>query len=287
MDFHEMMNRVMGIKTISIEKIIENKDKRPKRICFNSTHVHACRRIEIKGNTVVGTINIPFDDSIKPFIETETDSKVVLKFDGKYWCPANSDEEFEKLELFVEKYKNTVFIRDTLEISIAISEHMLNEDNRTEIGDLEYEAKYSECEISIKKLEDIIVSFINNTSVYDEATLICSVPSSVKEKLNLPQKLCKNISERINKIDISSNIEWKNSKPKIKELDLDEKLDALQQTDLLVNFDVKNKNIILVDDLYQSGLTMQFVAMKLKENGARKIFGISIVKSRRDTDNND
>ncbi len=43
--------------------------------------------------------------------------------------------------------------------------------------------------------------------------------------------------------------------------------------------------ILLLDDLYQSGITMQYVAMKLQKAGAEKIFGLSIVKSLNDTDN--
>ena len=41
----------------------------------------------------------------------------------------------------------------------------------------------------------------------------------------------------------------------------------------------KGKDIILVDDLYMSGTTLQYVAMKLKEAGARKVFGLCFVKS--------
>lgn len=42
---------------------------------------------------------------------------------------------------------------------------------------------------------------------------------------------------------------------------------------------LERKNVILLDDLYMSGLSMQYVAMKLKEAGADRIFGLSIVKS--------
>lgn len=31
--------------------------------------------------------------------------------------------------------------------------------------------------------------------------------------------------------------------------------------------------------MYQSGLTIQFVAMKLKEAGAKRVFGITLVKA--------
>lgn len=37
------------------------------------------------------------------------------------------------------------------------------------------------------------------------------------------------------------------------------------------------------DDLYMSGVSMQYVAMKLKEAGASRVLGLSIVKSRSNT----
>ena len=36
---------------------------------------------------------------------------------------------------------------------------------------------------------------------------------------------------------------------------------------------------MLVDDLYNSGLTMQYVAMRLKELGVSRVFGVTLVKS--------
>ena len=39
------------------------------------------------------------------------------------------------------------------------------------------------------------------------------------------------------------------------------------------------KNVMLVDDLYNSGLTMQYVAMRLKELGVFRVFGVTLVKS--------
>lgn len=281
-----MINRALGIKSITLKKIIENKDKRPKRICFGSKHRDACKRIEIKGNKVVGTINLPFEESIKLFLENETGLKLIQRKDGKFWCPANSEAEYKKLELFFEKYKQKVFLRDTLECSVSLSEHMVDEENRTEIGELEYEAKYNESDDATNKIASIFVDFINNADIFKEASIICAVPSSNKEKLNLPQKIANIILPCLDdKVNISEYVDWKNEKPKIKELDLDEKLKALENVDLNINFDIKNKNVILIDDLYQSGYTMQYIAMKLKESGAGKIFGISIVKSRRDSDN--
>lgn len=48
---------------------------------------------------------------------------------------------------------------------------------------------------------------------------------------------------------------------------------------------VIGKRVILFDDKYQSGMTLQFVASKLLEAGATDVYGLCAVKTWRDTDN--
>ena len=48
---------------------------------------------------------------------------------------------------------------------------------------------------------------------------------------------------------------------------------------------LQGKLIILIDDKYQSGITLQFVASRLLEKGASKVFELCAVKTWRDDDN--
>ncbi|MBF0334071.1 MAG: nickel-dependent hydrogenase large subunit, partial [Alphaproteobacteria bacterium] len=43
--------------------------------------------------------------------------------------------------------------------------------------------------------------------------------------------------------------------------------------------------VILIDDKYQSGVTLQYVASRLYQAGARRVYGLCAVKTMRDTDN--
>lgn len=243
-----MLNEWLGVKEITIDKIIEGMEKTPKRISFGTTHKNACRRVSFDGNAAVGAIFVPFENSLKEFLETDTGLEIRMTKKGSYWCPANTEDEFISLECFVEKYKRIVFLRDNLESSIALSMN-IDDDDRTEIGELEYQAKYNDSEKATLELVELVLNFINSTN-------------------------------------ISNDVQWKIDKPSLKELKVNEKLATLEQVGLDINVeDIEGKNMILIDDLYQSGSTMQFVAMKLKEAGASKVYGISLVKSRRDTDN--
>jgi predicted amidophosphoribosyltransferase len=43
--------------------------------------------------------------------------------------------------------------------------------------------------------------------------------------------------------------------------------------------------ILLVDDLYQSGISMNWVAMKILEAGATAVFGLAVEKTCRNDEN--
>lgn len=284
--FSNIWNKFLGVKEITIDKIIKGMDKTPKRISFGTTHKNACRRVSFDGNEAVGAIFVPFENSLKEFLKTDTGLEIIKTKKGSYWCPANTEDEFIRLKDFVEKYKRIVFLRDNLESSIALSMNR-DDDDRTEIGELEYQAKYNDSEKATLELVELVLKFINSTNVYNGCTFVCAVPPSKRGEENLPAKIAKGICSGIkDKINISNDVQWKKNKPSLKELKVNEKLATLEQVGLDINVeDIEGKNMILIDDLYQSGSTMQFVAMKLKEAGASKVYGISLVKSRRNTDN--
>ena len=71
---------------------------------------------------------------------------------------------------------------------------------------------------------------------------------------------------------------------RLQELSIEEKCNELRDAIKIVG-DISGRDIILVDDLYQSGFTMWTVAQLLKKKGAKKVLGLACVKSLRDTDN--
>lgn len=80
-------------------------------------------------------------------------------------------------------------------------------------------------------------------------------------------------------------------KPQMKQLNVAQKVaawTAIYQTANSVALDpasVQGRDVIVVDDLYQSGITMWAYARALKAAGVRRVFGLVCVKSMRDTDN--
>lgn len=79
-------------------------------------------------------------------------------------------------------------------------------------------------------------------------------------------------------------------KPEMKSLSLTQKIkiweDIYSTEDAIeAGLNVSDREVLIVDDLYQSGATIQAYARHLSSLGAKRIFGIVCVKSMRDSDN--
>jgi predicted amidophosphoribosyltransferase len=81
------------------------------------------------------------------------------------------------------------------------------------------------------------------------------------------------------------------SKPKIKQLNLKKKViewRKIYQNNNPIDIDdkiVKKQDVVIIDDLYQSGITMWSYAKFLKKLGAKRVFGLVCVKTMRNSDN--
>ena len=70
-----------------------------------------------------------------------------------------------------------------------------------------------------------------------------------------------------------------------KNLSVHQKLDAIGGTVAIDAAAVRDRTILLVDDLYQSGASINYVAMTLQQAGARAILGLAAEKTCRNDDN--
>ncbi len=141
---------------------------------------------------------------------------------------------------------------------------------------------------AINKITELMTNTIRDFCPYTKADLICSVPAQRGKDFHLPAELASRISTRVGLPDITPDFSFAEDKPSLKDLTIEEKWDALASVEFLTQDNtvtLQGKSIILVDDKYQSGITLQFVASRLLEKGASKLFVLCAVKTWRDDDN--
>jgi hypothetical protein len=267
-------------KKITIESIREfMMDTDTKRINFSTSHKEALKG-SIEGSKA--KINLPFADTIKPILETKLGTVLFSTKYGGVWRLIDSDTEFDTFQDFVKLYNDIVFLRDNLDLSIALSMNFNNE-TYTKIGSLEYQAKFQDNRTAEAELVNICKDWITELPFYKDSDYICAMPSSNPNERSLPMRIVNSLAGFKFK-DISEDVFWIDKKKKIKDAGtIDEKLEILLESELKISCKLDGKTVILLDDLYMSGISMQFVAMKLKEAGAKRVFGLCIVKSRSNT----
>ncbi|WP_028329656.1 hypothetical protein [Brachyspira alvinipulli] len=168
---------------------------------------------------------------------------------------------------------------------------------RTMVGEAEFSLKYRRTEINdveaeyygnilvdkIKECHDILP--INKNDSY-----FTTIPLGIDENEN--NKLSFKLVKRLSYILNNNLFILKCHKPSFKDKTLNEKINIWNEiySDaskiVFVNkVDIKDKDVIIIDDLYQSGVSMWSYAKFLKSLGAKRVMGISAVKSLRDSDN--
>lgn len=278
--------KFLGVPCHSIElddlKVFMADDGSAKRINFATSHAHALRK-ESSGRPLAW-FNVPFRKTIEPLLKKEIgnpDFALFLnKTTGKPFRMVFSENEYEDIRSFMDKYKDIVFLRDCLDLSLSLSMNRIDENTRTEIGELEYQAKYhpesSEYNNVIVSLTKRMQGLLDTIPFFKDVDYICVVPSSHAFVREIVSGL-----KGFDFSDISCSLSW-NKKSELKNTDsLEDKLDALLDSHLVIadDVDLEGKSILLVDDLYKSGLTMQYVAMMLKNAGCSRVFGLTLVKS--------
>lgn len=257
-------------------------DSETKRINFASSHSNAFRR-DTSNNDVVGWLNLPFDQPFECIASQELGIDRVLfkKINGKYYRRIDDEDSYIRFEGFIEKYHNLVFLRDCLDLSVALSMHESAEGVRTAIGEYEYKVKYRSNVEDVSEHKTALVSELQKRleqlPFFKHADYVCCVPSAHPFMNEIVDEL-----QGFAFSNISDMVMWENKDGSLKDIPTaTEKLEKIDTWGFKIteDLDLTNKTVLLVDDMYQSGVTMQYVAMKLKEAGASRIYGMAIVKA--------
>lgn len=126
---------------------------------------------------------------------------------------------------------------------------------------------------------------MNRVDCYNSLDAVIVVPpSSPEKKYSLPGIISNHIAEDWDRDDLSDAVIKIKETEQAKNVALVDKLANIEGS-IRVLPEVKGRKILLIDDLYQSGITMNYVAMLLLEQGAKKVYGLACEKTCRNDDN--
>lgn len=253
------------------------EDTETKR--FNMQYFQTSPINIVNRDNEVAWLNVPFVEPINAILSPLLGGNLSIHSRKNGKGAAHCFKTQEELDYFIkeiEPYKELVFLRDCLDLSIALSMYDIpNDGGRTELGEAECQVKYyNQGGKYLQKLVDKTQYWLEKLPYFKYADYVCCVPTEHPVMSQVLAQL-----HGFNFEDISQNVYWRNKDDEIKNKDVNEKLALLNQFDLYIDSNVRGKTILLLDDMYQSGLTLQFVAMKMKQAGADRVFGMTLVKS--------
>lgn len=274
------------MRPITLESFLEQRGREPKRRCF-------AQNSGVQKNKGKPSFSVKFYESIGPIYEAMTGNE--LKYSqiyGNFWSYLPTEQDVTAVEAWEAEQRSRVFLRDCLSCSIALSLNMKDvlTGERTECGNLEYQAKSHECEESTKALVELLGAAIKGLPKYNSTRFIAAVPARPgKTTRDLPKELASRLATMLGLTDLTAYFEYGGPKTQLKDLPLAERWTAWAGAKLSMSAegasDLKDQSVILIDDKYQSGVSANFVAMILQRHGASDVYGLYAVKTMRDTDN--
>ena len=159
--------------------------------------------------------------------------------------------------------------------------HPVFDTQRTEIGELLYRLKYRSDNSVVDEIVLTAVTFINSWN--PGIDIIVPVPPSRSERSLQPVLT---LSEALSvKLSIPNGVDAVAAVKEIPELknvyNYDERLRLLQGVHVIRSSIVQGKRVLLFDDLYRSGATMNTITAALYDHGqAADVFALTVTRTR-------
>ena len=276
MSFRDLMH-----PPITLEGFKALRLKQPKRICFGSSHKNALKRSDF--GDWAGSLFVPFTETIGELLPWRLFPNTGQH--GGFRRGIKESEEFDQVQEWLRNHSDLVFIRSLFNTAVATCEHYTGNNSRSPIGELENRAKYGGEVGARDQISIILKGAFDRIHAGRHLSAVISVPPSVKGQLSLPNVLASRLAAASGLPDLTSAMCWDGPKGQIKELSVDQKWKALETVGMSVGDAVAGKDLLLIDDMYQSGATAHFVASRLRVAGANDLHLLAVSKGKRDTDN--
>lgn len=270
-----------------IASLLGTSEREPQRYCLRNAEA-------IKPSSMAPSgfyITFKFKKSVGDIFELMTHIPLRKYFGvfgvyyGRYF---KTKEEVAIAQSWVDQLEGMVFLNDTLDCSLALGMYKDNPTaSATELGVLKEKSKLENCTISKQKILKSLLNRIKKLPLYNNVQYIAAVPRSTGKPECFSEFLANEIAKALGKQSLVPHIRWGNKTKKLRELPYEQKEATLEESNLQIDNTIAfNKgSVLLIDDLYQSGITMQHVAKKLRAKGAQTILGFAVVKSLSNDDN--
>lgn len=157
--------------------------------------------------------------------------------------------------------------------------HMQFDTKRSEMGDLLYQLKYNGDKRPVPEIVEAVEKLIKEWNPMVD--VLVPVPPSTPRTVQPVLVLAEAISQRLS-IPLANCVTRVRDIPQLKNVfDLDERLKLLNGLHAVDESATQGKRVLLFDDLYRSGATMNAITAELYGKGkASEVFALTITRTR-------
>jgi len=158
--------------------------------------------------------------------------------------------------------------------------HSQFETRRTPVGELLYKLKYHQDISVVAELAEAAAAFV--ASWIDTPDAIVVVPPSHDRKIQPVFEIARQLGKLLNVAVYDDAVIRVKEIPELKNVfDRDERSSLLENAHSVDSSNISGKRILLFDDLYRSGASMNAIASMLyDEAGVSEVFALTITKTR-------
>jgi len=150
--------------------------------------------------------------------------------------------------------------------------------NRSGIGDLVYRLKYESDASALPKLIEQTRNLFTAHPEMNQFEIIVPVPSSTQREFSPVHEFCKALAAAVNKPVQPCIVKTRQTKPQKEMQTLPQKRDNVAGA-FAVKGDVTGKKILLVDDLFDSGATLEEISKALLNHQAARVNVLTFTKT--------
>lgn len=188
-----------------------------------------------------------------------------------------------------------LYLDDDLTECFALDYHTVFEPSggylRSTLGQLVYEAKpYKRTptlqnQQAASQLAEKMISFISNHPTYRRSQVVIVAPPSQTKPFDLPYELASHVLTAFPQME--DGRKWvtklRQTRPMKDCLTIPDKINNVRQAfGIAPQADLVEKDVLLIDDIYQSGYTINEIAHTLFAANAKSVFGLVATKTGRD-----
>jgi len=151
---------------------------------------------------------------------------------------------------------------------------------RSPIGQCLYNLKYSQQFSEIEKIMNILLTEASFKTFIEKIDVILPAPPSNKNRRLQPVILIAQEIARVFKKELRQDIFISSNFEEIKNIDTNEKYERIKNNLSIEGQIDKSKNILIFDDVFDSGSTLTAMANIMTEKGYSNVFVFTLTKTR-------